>query len=122
MFTTVRGGIDPLTPIGPQTVANIVQNYGAVIGRSDLRAHDLRRTFAQHALRDGGDIHQIQMSLRHADLSTTNEYLGHQQDMHRAPCDLLKWQVPALVVCGVLVPGDGDGDGDGENEDKSVQT
>lgn len=101
MFTTVRWAVDPTLPIGPQTVADIVEACGGLIGRPKLRPHDLRRTFAQHALKDGGDIHQIQMSLRHANLATTNEYLGSQQDMHRAPCDLLKWQVPPVDMTGV---------------------
>lgn len=117
MFTTVRPGADPIAPIGVQTVADVVKHYGAKIGKPQLRAHDLRRTFAEQANADGGDLHQIQMSLRHSDLSTTAKYLGDKQDFQHAPCDVLKWAVPALDVSGVrlgdhtagveLVKGDG---------------
>lgn len=101
MFTTVRPGADPTAPIGVQTVADVVKHYGVKIGKPQLRAHDLRRTFAEQANADGGDLHQIQMSLRHSDLSTTAKYLGDKQDLQHAPCDALKWDVPAVDISGV---------------------
>jgi len=117
VFSTVRPGADPTAPIGVQTVADVVKHYGAKIGKPQLRAHDLRRTFAEQANADGGDLHQIQMSLRHSDLSTTAKYLGNKQDFQHAPCDALQWDVPAVDISGVrlgdhtagveLVKGDG---------------
>lgn len=51
--------------------------------------HDLRRTFAQLALKGGAKIDQIQFSLGHGSIRTTEIYLGIQQDLTDAPCDHL---------------------------------
>jgi integrase len=53
------------------------------------RAHDLRRTFAKLAFKGGAKLDQIQLSLGHASIQTTERYLGVQQDLTDAPCDYL---------------------------------
>src|SRR5215472_4723289 len=57
---------------------------------SDVAPHDLRRTYAKLAHKGGAKLDQIQLSLGHASLLTTEKYLGVRQDLHDAPCDYLK--------------------------------
>lgn len=54
-----------------------------------LAAHDLRRTFAKLAHKGGAGLDQIQLSLGHASIKTTERYLGISQDLADAPCDRL---------------------------------
>ena len=55
--------------------------------------HDLRRTFSKLALRGKADLHQIQLTLGHASIQTTERYLGTEQDLSNAPCDVLGIEV-----------------------------
>lgn len=75
--------------ITPQAVRDIVKEYGAQIGIPDLAAHDLRRTFAKLSHTGGAGVDQIQLSLGHASLKTTEKYLGVSQNLTNAPCDHL---------------------------------
>ena len=72
-----------------QAVADVVRHYAAEIGEEGLVAHDLRRTFAKLAYKGGSALDQIQLSLGHASLKTTERYLGVEQDLTDAPCDRL---------------------------------
>ena len=67
-----------------QNVRRLASEIGIVI-----TPHDLRRTFAQLAHRGEAAIDQIQLSLGHASLVTTERYLGVKQDFKDAPCDRL---------------------------------
>ena len=49
---------------------------------SDVAPHDLRRTYAKLAHKGGAKLDQIQLSLGHASLTTTERYLGVHQDLH----------------------------------------
>jgi len=69
-----------------QAVHDVVKEYAAQIGVR-LAAHDLRRTFAKLAHRGGAGLDQIQLSLGHASIQTTERYLGVQQNLTDAPCD-----------------------------------
>ena len=71
-----------------QAVQNIVKEYAAACG-FNLAAHDLRRTFAQLARKANAPIDQIQLTLGHASVQTTERYLGTKQDLTTAPCDLI---------------------------------
>lgn len=51
--------------------------------------HDLRRTFGKLAHKGGSPIDQIQLSLGHDSIQTTEKYLGIEQDLTDAPCDHL---------------------------------
>ena len=55
----------------------------------NLAPHDLRRTFAKLAHQGGARVEQIQLSLGHASIQTTELYLGLQQDFVDGPCDHL---------------------------------
>ena len=59
------------------------------IGVPKLAPHDLRRTFAKLAHKGKSGLEQIQLSLGHASITTTERYLGVRQDLTDAPCDHL---------------------------------
>lgn len=71
-----------------QSIYKVVEGYGAKLGTA-LAPHDLRRTFAKLAHKGRAPIEQIQISLGHASVQTTERYLGVQQDLTDAPCDYL---------------------------------
>ena len=51
--------------------------------------HDFRRSFARFAHTGLAPLEQIQLSLGHASVVTTEIYLGVKQNLHDAPCDHL---------------------------------
>jgi len=77
--------------IDPQTIHDVVVRYAKVINIS-ATPHDLRRTFARRALQNGAPIEQIQYSLGHASVQTTERYLSINQDFTNAPSDYLDFQ------------------------------
>jgi len=76
----------------PQAVFKIVEQYGHRIGL-ELAPHDLRRTFAKLAHKGHAAVEQIQISLGHASIATTERYLGVDQNLTDAPCDHLGLRV-----------------------------
>ena len=58
------------------TLHQMVQTYGAKMGFPELCPHDLRRTLAKMLRKSGAELEQIQLTLGHAALSTTELYLG----------------------------------------------
>ena len=74
--------------ISPQDVFEIVKTYAERL-RVDVSPHDLRRTFARLAHAGHAPLEQIQLSLGHASLVTTEVYLGVRQNLQDAPCDHL---------------------------------
>lgn len=75
--------------ITPQAIYNIIVNYADVLEKKGVAPHDLRRTFAKLAHKGGAAIDQIQLSLGHESIQTTEDYLGVEQDLTDAPCDHL---------------------------------
>jgi site-specific recombinase XerD len=71
-----------------QSVFEIVKQYSQELGIS-VGPHDLRRTFAKLAHGGRAPLEQIQRSLGHASVQTTERYLGLEQDFADAPCDRL---------------------------------
>lgn len=90
IFRSINRG-DNITggDISNQAIADVVKQYGQLCGFS-IAAHDLRRTFAKLAKARGAELDQIQLTLGHASIQTTERYLGTRQDLTSAPCDLLK--------------------------------
>ena len=80
-----KGGRVTGDKVTPQLVFRVVAEYAG----EDVSAHDLRRTFAKLAHKGGSPVDQIQLSLGHASLRTTERYLGIEQDLTNAPCDHL---------------------------------
>ena len=72
-----------------QAMYNLVVDYGVRLGLRKLAPHDLRRTFAKLAYKGGAGLDQIQLSLGHGSIQTTERYLGTEQDLTDAPCDHL---------------------------------
>lgn len=75
--------------ITPQAIYNIIVGYADDLKKRGVAPHDLRRTFAKLAHKGGAAIDQIQLSLGHESIQTTEEYLGVEQDLTDAPCDHL---------------------------------
>lgn len=76
---------DSLTP---QAVRDVVAHYSQQLGYR-VAAHDLRRTYAKLAHKGGAGLDQIQLSLGHASMATTERYLNVEQDFTDAPGDRL---------------------------------
>lgn len=83
-----KGGAICGATISPQAVQDVVKRYAGQLGL-ELACHDLRRTFAKLAYKGGAGMDQIQLSLGHASIQTTERYLGTLQDLTDAPCDRL---------------------------------
>jgi site-specific recombinase XerD len=71
-----------------QSIYEVVEAYGRQLGAS-IAPHDVRRTFAKLAHKGRAPLEQIQISLGHASIQTTERYLGVTQDLTDAPCDHL---------------------------------
>ena len=76
------------TSMTPQSVFEAVKGYADQVG-VNIAPHDLRRTFAKLAHKGRAALEQIQLSLGHASIQTTERYLGVSQNLEDAPCDHL---------------------------------
>ena len=79
-----------------QSIFETVKKYAAQVGVHNIAPHDLRRTFAKLAHRGRAALEQIQLSLGHSSVQTTERYLGVRQDLTDAPCDRLGLKLSAL--------------------------
>ena len=86
-----------------QSVFVAVKHYAEALG-FNIAPHDLRRTFARLAHKGRAALEQIQLSLGHASLVTSQRYVGVQQDLTDAPCDHLGLKLAACHDgCGTLL-------------------
>jgi len=83
-----KGGYLDGETMTPQGVHDLVAHYSKALGLT-VAAHDLRRSYAKLAYKGGSGLDQIQLSLGHASIKTTEGYLGVEQDLTDAPCDRL---------------------------------
>ena len=89
IFRSVRkGGYLAGNSMSAQAVADVVHEHSRRCG-FDIAAHDCRRSFARLAHKGGAGLDQIQLSLGHASIKTTEVYLGTEQSLTCAPCDVL---------------------------------
>jgi integrase len=72
----------------PQSIYHIVKHHGKRAGLN-ITPHDLRRSFAKLARKGHAELEQIQLSLGHGSVMTTELYLGVRQNLADAPCDHL---------------------------------
>jgi integrase len=73
-------------PLLAQNIMDAVIKYGAQIGSERLAPHDLRRTFAKLAHTGHAALEQVQLSLGHASIQTTERYLGVGWGRSEARC------------------------------------
>ena len=85
----IRSGANTRKQLSVQRVLDIVREYATVLGLGSLAPHDLRRTFAKLARNGGAALDQIQASLGHASVETTQRYIGDNQSFTDAPADHL---------------------------------
>ena len=71
-----------------ETVRDVVKMYARQCG-FEISPHDLRRSYAKLALKNGAKIDQIQLNLGHHSLATTQVYLGNDLDLKNGPGDFL---------------------------------
>jgi site-specific recombinase XerD len=84
-----RGGRITHESLTGKCIWFILRKYTTALRLPCLAPHDLRRTYARLAHQGGAKLEQIQMSLGHASIQTTERYLGIRQDLSNAPCDYL---------------------------------
>ena len=82
-----RGGSLQAGGMTSQCVWDVVQLYAPV---ENFAPHDLRRTFAKLTDKAGAPLVQIQKTLGHASIQTTERYIGAGQDLQNAPSDYIK--------------------------------
>jgi integrase len=75
-----------------ETVRVVVLRYNRQCG-TPITPHDLRRTYAKLAFKNGAKIDQIQLNLGHESLATTQIYLGNDLDLKNGPGDFLPIQI-----------------------------
>ena len=75
-----------------QSVFVAVKHYAEPLGFR-IAAHDLRRTYARLAYDGGSTLEQIQLSLAHSSVVTTEKYVNVQQTLKNGPCDHLGLQL-----------------------------
>jgi integrase/recombinase XerD len=76
--------------LNEQTIYDTIRVYANLLGVPNLAPHDLRRTYAKLSREAGADLDQIQFSMGHDSVSTTQKYIGDNQDLAHGPGDLLK--------------------------------
>jgi len=90
VFRPVNKG-DRVTPgsLTGNCIRLALRKYTSELGLANLVPHDLRRTYARLAHKGRAKLEQIQLSLGHASVQTTERYLGVKQNLADAPCDHL---------------------------------
>jgi integrase len=88
LFRAITQKGDVGNRLTPQAVYLIVRGYADRLGIR-VTPHDLRRTFAKLAHRGNSPLEQIQLSLGHESILTTERYLNVRQNLADAPCDHL---------------------------------
>lgn len=75
--------------LSAQGIWRVVEQYAGALGFQNIAPHDLRRTYAKLAHKGGAAIEQISLNLGHANIKTTEVYLGVDLDLHNAPSDFI---------------------------------
>lgn len=84
-----RGGRLTHESLTDKCIWFILRKYTAGLGMEKLAPHDLRRSYAKLAHQGRAPVEQIQLSLGHESIQTTERYLGVKQNLGDAPCDHL---------------------------------
>ena len=92
-FSIRKNGTPGNTKISPQAIRDLTKKYSNKYLGKPVLPHDLRRTYAQLSYRAGAPLRQIQISLGHSSIRTTEIYLGLDQDFIKAPGDYIKIKI-----------------------------
>ena len=92
-FSIRKNGTPGNTKISPQAIRDLTKKYSKKYLGKPVLPHDLRRTYAQLSYRAGAPLRQIQISLGHSSIRTTEIYLGLDQDFIKAPGDYIKIKI-----------------------------
>jgi site-specific recombinase XerD len=76
-----------------ETIRNVVKRYAMKSLGFAISSHDLRRSFAKLARKNGCPLEQIQFSLGHFSINTTQLYTGGETDLVNSPSDYLRLQI-----------------------------
>lgn len=71
-----KGGRITRESVTEQAIYDVVAEHAQALGFDAIAPHDLRRTFAKLAHKGGSGLDQIQLSLGHGSIQTTERYLG----------------------------------------------
>jgi integrase len=83
--------------INASVVGRLVAEYGYKAGlaprhgKSQLSAHDLRRTCARNAFQHSGNLLLVQAMLGHSDPKTTARYIGAFEDDDQTAIDFVRY-------------------------------
>lgn len=78
--------------ISDDHIHTLVQSYGERLGLH-LNPHDLRRTLSKLLRNNGAPLEQIQMTLGHESLSTTQRYLGSELELREGQAAVDRLQI-----------------------------
>lgn len=76
--------------LSAQTVTRVVLDSAKRAGVGKLAPHDLRRTHAKLAHKAGCPVEEIKAGLGHSNLTTTQIYLGLEQNLEKGPGDYIQ--------------------------------
>jgi site-specific recombinase XerD len=79
--------------LADETIRNVVKRYAQDSLGFAVTTHDLRRSFAKLARQNGCPLEQIQFSLGHSSINTTQIYTGGSVDLVNSPSDYLRLQI-----------------------------
>jgi site-specific recombinase XerC len=92
-FSIRKNGEIGNTMITPQGIRDIVVKHSKNILEKEVLPHDMRRTYAHLSYKAGAPLRQVQLSLGHSSIRTTEIYLGLDQDLTNAPGDYIKIEI-----------------------------
>jgi len=92
-FSYLKSGQRRADSITPQAIRNIVMKHTKRVFGESMLPHDLRRTYANLAYKAGAPLAQIQITLGHSSIRTTELYLGLEQDLQQSPGDYISVQI-----------------------------
>ncbi|MFC2019620.1 tyrosine-type recombinase/integrase [Chloroflexota bacterium] len=73
-FCAAKAPKDSVLGVGEGVIYHTVKKYAKLVGKSELRPHDLRHSFATRLMEKGANLRIVQELLGHADLGTTQIY------------------------------------------------